>query len=69
MRAIVRARTSCVTAFFSLLLDLDELPLVDQTMRLFAHNRFSIFSFHDKDHGIGEKGRAEGLVPDEAWRG
>lgn len=41
---------------FSLLLDLDELPLADQTMRLFAHNRFSIFSFHDKDHGIGEKG-------------
>ncbi len=48
---------------FSLLLDLDELPLIDSTMRLFAHNRFSVFSFHDKDHGIGERGRLK------AWCG
>lgn len=41
---------------FSLLLDLDELPLMDATLRLFSHNRFAVFSFHDKDHGLGEKG-------------
>lgn len=36
---------------FSLLLDIDELPDLAKTMRLFGHNRFSLFSFFDKDHG------------------
>lgn len=41
---------------FSMLLDLDELPLLDRDLRLFGHNRRAVFSFHDKDHGLGEAG-------------
>lgn len=41
---------------FSLLLDLDELPLLDRSLRMFGYNRRAIFSFRDTDHGIGEKG-------------
>ncbi|MEO6395646.1 MAG: DUF1365 family protein, partial [Devosia sp.] len=37
---------------FSLLLDLDELPALNQ-LRWFGHNRAALFSFHDKDHGAG----------------
>jgi DUF1365 family protein len=50
---------------FSLLLDLDELPALDRSLRLFGHNRGKIFSFHDKDHGDGSgdlRGWAEGLL-------
>ena len=36
---------------FSLLVDLDELPALGHRMKLFGHNRFSLFSVHDKDHG------------------
>ena len=36
---------------FSLLLDLDELPLLDRGLRLFGWNRRALFSFHDRDHG------------------
>lgn len=36
---------------FSLLLDLDELPALDRGLRLFAHNRRGVYSFHDRDHG------------------
>lgn len=36
---------------FSLLLDLDELPVLDRDLRLFGHNRFAPISFHDRDHG------------------
>ncbi|MEX0839941.1 MAG: DUF1365 domain-containing protein [Parvibaculum sp.] len=38
---------------FYMLLDLDELPALSRCSRLFAHNRFSLFSFHDSDHGDG----------------
>ncbi|MGG7518379.1 DUF1365 domain-containing protein [Allorhizobium undicola] len=41
---------------FSLLIDLDELPLLDRRLRLFGHNRRAVFSVHDKDHGHGEEG-------------
>lgn len=41
---------------FSLLLDLDELPLLDKGLRFFGHNRRAVFSFHDTDHGVGEEG-------------
>ena len=41
---------------FTLLLDLDELPRLDHDLRLFAHNRFAVFSFYDRDHGAGENG-------------
>jgi DUF1365 family protein len=36
---------------FSMLVDLDELPALDRTSRLFGHNRARLFSFHDADHG------------------
>lgn len=59
---------------FSLLLDLDELPVLDQSLRLFAHNRSALFSFHDRDHGpatggalrpwVEDRLRDAGLVPD-----
>ncbi|TVR96738.1 MAG: DUF1365 domain-containing protein [Rhodospirillales bacterium] len=38
---------------FSLLLDLDELPRLGRALRLFAYNRFGLFSFLDRDHGPG----------------
>ena len=38
---------------FAMLLDLDELPRLDRGLRLFAWNRFGLFSFHDRDHGDG----------------
>ena len=39
---------------FSLLVDLDQLPELGQKFRLFSHNRFNLFSFHDRDHGPGD---------------
>lgn len=36
---------------FSLLLDIDRLPALAATSRLFSYNRFGLFSFHDRDHG------------------
>ncbi len=36
---------------FSFLLDIDELPELDRSLGLFAHNRSALFSFHDRDHG------------------
>lgn len=36
---------------FSLLLDLDEISKLDQSLRLFSRNRFNLFSYHDSDHG------------------
>ena len=41
---------------FSLLLDLDELPELSRTSRLFGHNRAAVFSFWDTDHGSGKTG-------------
>ncbi|GGO79744.1 DUF1365 domain-containing protein [Marinobacterium nitratireducens] len=38
---------------FSLLLDLDELDALHRRLRLFSHNRFNLFSFHDRDYGDG----------------
>jgi DUF1365 family protein len=35
----------------SMLLDLDELPRLDSELPLFSHNRRSVVSFHDRDHG------------------
>lgn len=36
---------------FMLALDLDELPAPGQRLRLFAHNRFSLLTLRDRDHG------------------
>ena len=38
---------------FMTLLDLDELPALDRSLRLFGHNRRGLISFHDKDHLAG----------------
>jgi uncharacterized protein len=39
---------------FSLLVDLDELTELDRRLRLFSRNRWNLFSFRDRDHGIGD---------------
>ena len=41
---------------FQMLFDLDELPHLSHSLRLFSYNRFNLFSFHDRDHlaGTGE---------------
>ena len=39
---------------FQLLVDLDELPALDESLRLFAHNRAALFSLHDRDHLAGD---------------
>ena len=36
---------------FSLLIDLDELNIIKQKIKIFSHNKFNILSFSDKDHG------------------
>ena len=36
---------------FSIYLDLDELSESDRKLRLFSHNRWNLFTFHDRDHG------------------
>lgn len=38
---------------FMMCLDLDELPDLDRTCRLFSHNGFNLFGFYDRDHGDG----------------
>ncbi len=40
---------------FSLLLDLSQLDTLASTLTLFSHNRFNLFSFHDRDFGEAEK--------------
>lgn len=41
---------------FSLYLDLDELPGLASSMRLFSRDRFNLFSFYARDHGGGAAG-------------
>ncbi|MDB5392561.1 MAG: hypothetical protein JWM91_67 [Rhodospirillales bacterium] len=36
---------------FWMLFDLDELPRLSKSLKLFGHNSFSLFSFYDRDHG------------------
>ncbi len=38
---------------FSLLLDLDEIDGLTQSLHLFSRGRFNLFAFHDRDHGAG----------------
>jgi len=49
-------------AMFQMLLDLDEAPTLARRLRLFSHNRFNIFSFHDRDHGDGRAASLRGYV-------
>jgi DUF1365 family protein len=39
-----------------MLVDLDELPYLDRSLRLFSHNRFNVLALHDRDggHGYGD---------------
>jgi DUF1365 family protein len=56
---------------FSLLADLDELPRLDRELRLFAHNRFGLTGFHDRDFGPLEShpSRSDALLPlrEKGW--
>ena len=36
---------------FSLLVDLDELKIIENKIKIFSYNKFNIISFFDKDHG------------------
>jgi DUF1365 family protein len=47
---------------FWLLFDLDELPKLGRSLRLFSHNRFNLFSFHDRDHGDSSGGSLRAWV-------
>lgn len=47
---------------FTLLIDLDELPVLAKRLRWLSHNRFNLMSLHDRDHG--DAGAGEGL---RAW--
>jgi uncharacterized protein len=59
---------------YAMLIDLDQLPALTGALKLFSHNRFNIFSLHDRDYGDGageplRKGaercmRAAGFEPD-----
>lgn len=59
---------------WSLLIDLDEVPLLASRFRLLSIDRFNLFSFHSKDRGDGSGGdlraqveahmTAAGLAPD-----
>ncbi|MBN8968052.1 MAG: DUF1365 family protein [Rhizobiales bacterium] len=40
-------------SIFYMLLDLDEVDALANKLRLFSHNRFNLFSLHDRDHGEG----------------
>ncbi|WP_346892288.1 DUF1365 family protein [uncultured Roseibium sp.] len=50
---------------FSLLLDLDELEGLNRKLKLFGHNRRAVFSFHDSDHGSGERNGLKDWVRDQ----
>ena len=39
---------------FSLLVDLDELKIIENKIKIFSYNKFNIISFFDKDHGPRE---------------
>ena len=41
---------------FSLLIDLEELPRLDRSLRFFGYNRLALLSFFDRDHGPGDGG-------------
>ena len=36
---------------FSLLIDLSELEILDRKVNFFSYNKFTLFSFYEKDHG------------------
>ena len=46
-------RHSLAYRAYWMLLDLDEVDALARGLRLFSHNRFNLFSFHDGDHDSG----------------
>lgn len=61
-RRLAPTRHRLLYALFQMLLDLDEIPKLTRRLRLFSHNRFNVFSFHDRDHGDGRTGPLGGYV-------
>jgi len=55
-RRLVAPLHRFVYRLFYLLLDIDRVDELDRSLRLFSHNRFNLVSFHDRDHGNGERG-------------
>jgi DUF1365 family protein len=49
-------------SIFYLLLDLDEIDALANRLRLFSHNRFNLFSFHDRDHGEGTESPRDRII-------
>ena len=49
-------------SIFYLLLDLDEIDALANKLRLFSHNRFNLFSFHDRDHGEGTQSPRDRII-------
>ncbi len=39
---------------FSMFVDVDQLAETGRRLRLFSHNRFNLFSIHERDHGNGQ---------------
>jgi DUF1365 family protein len=50
-RRVFPVKYRFVYRVFSLLLDVDRVDEVAGKCRWFSHNRFNLFSFHDRDHG------------------
>lgn len=50
---------------FSLLLDLDELPEISASSKLFGFNRGAVFSFWEKDHGDSQPGALRIWIEDQ----
>ena len=50
-RRLDRAAYRFAYKVFSVFVDVDELPVLHRRLRLFSHNRFNLFSLHDRDHG------------------
>ena len=46
---------------YSMLIDIDELPVLAARLRCFSVNRFNLFSFHPRDHGDGQASDGAGL--------
>jgi DUF1365 family protein len=56
---------------FAMLLELDELAAPDRNLKLFAYNRWGLFSFQDRDHGDGRELQLGWMISwrkRESWR-
>ena len=49
------ARHRLAYQVFSLLIDLDELPVLAQRLRFFSLNRFNLFSLYEADYGSSKR--------------